>query len=42
MVSYLINYFSDGHGEVGQEVSGFLKENLPNDLNRTFRQNGLG
>lgn len=39
MVSLNYFIFSDGHGEVGQEVSGFLKENLPNDLNRTFRQN---
>lgn len=29
--------FSDGHGAVGQEVSGFIKENLPNDLNRAIQ-----
>lgn len=34
-------FFSDGHGEVGQEISGFLKENLPIDLNKKFRQNNV-
>lgn len=28
----------DGHGAVGQEVSGFLKENLPNDLNKAIKE----
>ena len=27
----------DGHGQVGQEVSGFLKENLPTDLNKAIK-----
>lgn len=38
MVSLLYNIPSDGHGAVGQEVSGFLKENLPNDLNTSLKQ----
>ena len=29
--------YSDGHGAVGQEVSGFLKENLPSDLNTAIK-----
>lgn len=33
MVYYLIILFSDGHGIYGYEVSSFIKENLPIDLN---------
>ena len=31
----------DGHGQVGQEVSGFLKENLPTDLNKAIKNSKL-
>ena len=31
----------DGHGQVGQEVSGFLKENLPIDLNHALKSSKL-
>lgn len=37
IILYITYIYSDGHGAVGQEVSGFLKENLPNELNTALK-----
>ena len=36
-VNYIFMAVCDGHGSVGQEISNFLKENLPIDLNHALR-----
>ena len=36
-VNYIFMGVCDGHGSVGQEISNFLKENLPIDLNHALR-----
>ena len=36
-VNYIFMAVCDGHGAVGQEISSFLKENLPIDLNHALR-----
>ena len=36
-VNYIFMAVCDGHGAVGQEISNFLKENLPIDLNHALR-----
>ena len=36
-VDYIFMAVCDGHGAVGQEISNFLKENLPIDLNHALR-----
>ena len=36
-VDYIFMAVCDGHGAVGQEISSFLKENLPIDLNHALR-----
>ena len=36
-VNYIFMAVCDGHGTVGQEISNFLKENLPIDLNHALR-----
>ena len=42
MVSYFYLFFlSDGHGMYGHEVSGFIKENLPMDLNHKIKSKKL-
>lgn len=38
LITILSSLCSDGHGAVGQEISGFLKENLPIDLNKEIRE----
>ena len=35
--NYIFMAVCDGHGAVGQEISNFLKENLPIDLNHALR-----
>lgn len=37
MVILKILILSDGHGEIGHEVSGYLRENLPFLLNRRLK-----
>ena len=39
-VNYIFMAVCDGHGAVGQEISNFLKENLPIDLNHALRNKG--
>jgi serine/threonine protein phosphatase PrpC len=36
-VNYIFMAVCDGHGAVGQEISSYLKENLPIDLNHALR-----
>ena len=36
-VNYIFMAVCDGHGAVGQEISNYLKENLPIDLNHALR-----
>ena len=36
-INYIFMAVCDGHGAVGQEISNFLKENLPIDLNHALR-----
>ena len=36
-IDYIFMAVCDGHGAVGQEISNFLKENLPIDLNHALR-----
>ena len=36
-LNYIFMAVCDGHGAVGQEISSFLKENLPIDLNHALR-----
>ena len=36
-VNYIFMAVCDGHGAVGQEISNFLKENLPIDLNHALK-----
>lgn len=36
-INYIFMAVCDGHGAVGQEISSFLKENLPIDLNHALR-----
>ena len=36
-VNYIFMAVCDGHGTVGQEISNYLKENLPIDLNHALR-----
>ncbi len=36
-VNYIYMAVCDGHGAVGQEISNFLKENLPIDLNHALK-----
>ena len=36
-VDYIFMAVCDGHGAVGQEISNYLKENLPIDLNHALR-----
>jgi len=36
-VNYIFMAVCDGHGSVGQEISNFLKENLPIDLNHALK-----
>ena len=36
-VNYIFMTVCDGHGAVGQEISNYLKENLPIDLNHALR-----
>ena len=40
-VNYIFMAVCDGHGAVGQEISSFLKENLPIDLNHALRDLNL-
>ena len=40
-VNYIFMAVCDGHGAVGQEISSFLKENLPIDLNHALRDSNL-
>ena len=37
-VNYIFMAVCDGHGAVGQEISSYLKENLPIDLNHALRK----
>ena len=37
-INYIFMAVCDGHGAVGQEISSFLKENLPIDLNHALRK----
>jgi serine/threonine protein phosphatase PrpC len=37
LVKIKFNFFSDGHGVLGHEVSGFLRENLPTNLNNQLK-----
>lgn len=38
MVYKISNHFSDGHGVLGHEVSNYLRENLPINLNNQLRK----
>ena len=38
---FLFYLISDGHGVNGHDVSGYLKENLPNNLSKNFIKKGI-
>jgi serine/threonine protein phosphatase PrpC len=39
--TYIFMAILDGHGEVGQEISGYIKENLPLNLNKTLKESNI-